>query len=664
MSAPDPRFQFDEDAVAQARAAVGTALPDVATVTQIANDFFRALPNESIRPETVEGSQRAAHPALPISSPNAPGSPGSPASYTAAVPGTEMRWPQFGVPAPSMPSLPSIDKIPNEADIARLSGSGIPANFPTEATSFTGIPSLSSLSAATPQLPASPLPSVSPFSLPLPDFDLPFPNFEASLPNIPDLPLLGSDDFAQLAIKAASPLYFLEHAGALSQPIAPASQPAQGFQPAVLPELSEIRRPFDIASIRKDFPILNEKVNGHPLIWLDNAATTQKPQAVIDRLKYFYEHENSNIHRAAHELAARATDAYEDAREKVAHFLNAPSSKEIVFVRGATEAINLVAQSWGRQHIQKGDEIVISWIEHHANIVPWQMLAAEKGAILRVIPVDNDGQILLDEYEKLLNSRTKLVSFTQVSNALGTITPVQQMVQMAHRYGARVLVDGAQAVSHMRVDVQDLDADFYVFSGHKVFGPTGIGVLYGKPDALADSPPWQGGGNMIVDVTFEKTIYQPPPFRFEAGTGNIADAVGLGAAIAYLDTIGMENIARHEHELLVYATQELLKIPGLCIIGTAKEKAGVLSFVLEGYKTEDVGAALNREGIAVRSGHHCAQPALRRFGQETSVRPSLALYNNYEDIDAMIATLRRLKQQPPSSYAQKAQGTSISDQAS
>jgi cysteine desulfurase/selenocysteine lyase len=272
------------------------------------------------------------------------------------------------------------------------------------------------------------------------------------------------------------------------------------------------------------------------------------------------------------------------------------------------------------------------------------MLAAEKRARLRVIPVDDSGQILLDEYEKLLNSRTRLVSFTHVSNALGTITPVEQMVQMAHRYGARVLVDGAQAVSHMRVDVQQLDADFYVFSGHKVFAPTGIGVLYGKLDALDDSPPWQGGGNMIADVTFEKTLYQPPPFRFEAGTGNIADAVGLGAAIAYLDTIGMENITRHEHELLVYATRELLKIPGICIIGTAKEKTGVLSFVLEGYKTEDVGAALNREGIAVRSGHHCAQPTLRRFGQETTVRPSLALYNNYEDIDAMAATLRRLKQ--------------------
>jgi len=653
MSTSDPGFQFEEDAVAQAKSAVGVVFPDVATLTQMANEFFRALPNQAGQRFTGASAPASPEPSV---SPGGPGSPGFPASYSAAIPGTEMRQPQFGVPAPSMPSLPSVDKIPSEADIARLAGAGLPS-FPSEVTSFAGTPSLSPLSAGAPSSPlsapqtgisqpAAPLSSVSPFSLPLPDFNLPFPNFEASLPSIPPLAALGTDDFAKSAVGALSPLYFLEGAGALSQPIASRPQAAQSYSPAVVPEVGSIRRQFDVTSIRNDFPILREKVNGYPLIWLDNAATTQKPQAVIDRLKYFYEHENSNIHRAAHDLAARATDAYEDARSKVAHFLNASSSKEIVFVRGATEAINLVAQSWGRQHINKGDEIIISWIEHHANIVPWQMLAAEKGAILRVIPVDDSGQILLDEYEKLLSTRTKLVSFSQVSNALGTITPAQQMVQMGHRYGARVLVDGAQAVSHMRVDVQSLDADFYVFSGHKVFGPTGIGVLYGKPDALADSPPWQGGGNMIADVTFEKTIYQPPPFRFEAGTGNIADAVGLGAAIAYLDTIGMENISHHEHELLVYATQELLKIPGLCIIGTAKEKAGVLSFVLEGYKTEDVGAALNREGIAVRSGHHCAQPALRRFGQETTVRPSLALYNNYEDIDAMIAALRRLRQLP------------------
>jgi cysteine desulfurase/selenocysteine lyase len=480
--------------------------------------------------------------------------------------------------------------------------------------------------------------------MPLPAFDTALPSFQPLSPDFSPFPAFPSEEFAAAALKSASSFYFLEDAGALSKPTAAAPpNTAPAYRPGLAPDLQLPRQQFDIGSVRRDFPILQERVNGRPLIWLDNAATTQKPQSVIDRISYFYEHENSNIHRAAHELAARATDAYEDARTRVARFLNASSSKEIVFVRGATEAINLVAQAWGRRHINKDDEIVITWIEHHANIVPWQMLAAEKGARLRVAPVDDDGQILLDEFEKLLGPKTRLVSITQVSNALGTITPAHQMVQMAHRYGARVLVDGAQAVSHMPIDVQSLDCDFYVFSGHKVFAPTGIGVLYGKPDALAETPPWQGGGNMIVDVTFEKTTYQPPPGRFEAGTGNIADAVGLGAAIDYLDHIGMANIARYEHELLVYATKALLTVPGLRIIGTAKEKAGVLSFVLDGFRTEEVGSALNREGIAVRSGHHCAQPTLRRFGVETTVRPSLALYNNYDDIDAMIAALMRLK---------------------
>jgi cysteine desulfurase / selenocysteine lyase len=638
MSTSDPQLQLDEATVSQAKIEEMSKLPDVATLTQMANAFFRALPGQVASVAPV------------------PASLDQPGSVLSAVPDPGFYRPQVGYSAPSLPAFPSFDKLPSEADLARLSGSGIPANFPAEATSFTRNPSLSLYEAPIPaahsvssefatQATSSLLP-VSPFSLPLPAFELVFPTYEASLPNIPPLPGLANDDLAKSALTSPSSLYFMETAGTLSQPIASAAAPrqAQYFEPTLLPDLAPARRQFDVTSIRRDFPILQEKVNGRRIIWLDNAATTQKPQAVIDRLSYFYEHENSNIHRAAHELAARATDAYEDARQKVTRFLNADSAKDIVFVRGATEAINLVAQSWGRRHIGKDDEIVITWIEHHANIVPWQMLCSEKGAKLRVAPVDDDGQILLDEYEKLLNSRTKLVSFTQVSNALGTVTPAHQMVQMAHRYGARVLVDGAQAVSHMRVDVQSLDCDFYVFSGHKMFAPTGIGVLYGKQDVLAETPPWQGGGNMIVDVTFEKTVYQVPPQRFEAGTGNIADAVGLGTAIAYLDQIGMENISRHEHELLVYATEELLRIPGLRIIGTAKEKAGVLSFVLEGYPTEDVGAALNREGIAVRSGHHCAQPTLRRFGQETTVRPSLALYNNYEDIDALIAALRRLKQ--------------------
>jgi cysteine desulfurase/selenocysteine lyase len=359
-------------------------------------------------------------------------------------------------------------------------------------------------------------------------------------------------------------------------------------------------------------------------------------------LSYFYEHENSNIHRAAHELAARATDAYEGARDKIADFLNASSSKEIIFVRGTTEAINLVAKSWGKKHIGKDDEILISHLEHHANIVPWQMLCAETGAKLKVAPVDDDGQVLLEEYERLLNSRTKLVSFTQVSNALGTVTPAKQMIEMAHRYGARVLLDGAQSVSHMRADVQYLDCDFFVFSGHKVFGPTGIGALYGKPEVLEEMPAWQGGGNMIEDVTFEKTRYHPAPSKFEAGTGNIADAVGLGAAIDYVQKLGIDNINRYEHELLVYAMATLRSIPGLKLIGTAKEKTSVLSFVLDGYQTSEVGEALNKEGIAVRTGHHCAQPILRRFGLEATVRPSLAFYNTHEETDRLVGVVRHL----------------------
>ncbi|HDV6371282.1 TPA: cysteine desulfurase, partial [Burkholderia cepacia] len=400
--------------------------------------------------------------------------------------------------------------------------------------------------------------------------------------------------------------------------------------------------PFDVNAIRRDFPILQERVNGKQLVWFDNAATTHKPQAVIDRLAYFYAHENSNIHRAAHALAGRATDAYEHARETVQRFIGASSPDEIVFVRGTTEAINLIAKSWGVQNVGEGDEIIVSNLEHHANIVPWQQLAALKGAKLRVIPVDDSGQVLLDEYRKLLNDRTKIVSVTQVSNALGTVVPVKEIVDLAHRAGAKALVDGAQSISHMRVDVQALDADFFVFSGHKIYGPTGIGVVYGKRAILDDMPPWQGGGNMIADVTFERTVFQPPPNRFEAGTGNIADAVGLGAALDYVSRVGIENIARYEHDLLAYATSVLAPVPGVRLVGTARDKASVLSFVLKGYETEEVGQALNEEGIAVRSGHHCAQPILRRFGLEATVRPSLAFYNTCDEVDALVSVVRRL----------------------
>ena len=402
-------------------------------------------------------------------------------------------------------------------------------------------------------------------------------------------------------------------------------------------------RAFDPYAIKRDFPILQQNVNGRPLVWLDNGATTQKPQSVIDRLVYFYENENSNIHRGAHTLAARSTDAYEAARSKVRGFINAPSPESIIFVRGTTEGINLIAKAWGGRNVNEGDEIVITHLEHHANIVPWQQLAAEKGAVLKVAPVDNTGQIILEEYEKLLTPRTRIASMSQVSNALGTITPVADMVAIAHRHGAIAVVDGAQSVSHMPIDVQALDADFFVFSGHKMFAPTGIGAVYGRPSILETMPPWQGGGNMIQDVTFEKTTFHGPPGRFEAGTGNIADAVGLGAAIDYLMTIGMSNIAAYEHELLGYLTQGLLSVPGLRLIGTAHEKAGVASFVLDECRSEDVGKALAQEGIAVRAGHHCAQPILRRFGLEATVRPSLALYNTTDDVDALVSTLLRIQ---------------------
>ena len=408
-----------------------------------------------------------------------------------------------------------------------------------------------------------------------------------------------------------------------------------------------VHPPFDAASVRADFPILREWVNGKPLIWLDNGATTQKPQSVIDRLRFFYEHENSNVHRAAHELARRSTDAYEAARETVRRYLGASKVEEIVFVRGTTEGINLVAQSWGRQNVREGDEILITWLEHHANIVPWQMLCNEKGAKLKVVPVDDRGQVILEEYERLLSDRTKIAAFSHVSNALGTVTPVQQMTEMAHRYGALVLVDGAQAVAHTAVNVQALDCDWYVFSGHKIFGPTGIGVVYGKAAVLESSPPWQGGGSMIRDVTFEKTEYNVIPAKFEAGTGNIADAVGLGTALEYVERIGLENIAAHEHELLTHATRLLSEVSGLRIIGTAAEKAGVISFVMDGITVEEIGKALSAEGIAVRAGHHCAQPILRRFGVESTVRPTFALYNTFADVDALAAAVHRIRASKP-----------------
>jgi cysteine desulfurase/selenocysteine lyase len=395
----------------------------------------------------------------------------------------------------------------------------------------------------------------------------------------------------------------------------------------------------DLGDIRKDFPILGERINGRDLVWLDNAATTQKPRQVIDRLIRFYEHENSNVHRGAHEMAARSTDAYEEARGKVARFIGAPAADNIVFVRGTTEGINLAAQAYVKPLLKPGDEIVLTVLEHHANIVPWQLIAQETGAVIRVAPVDSSGQIILSEYSRLFNSRTRFAAATQVSNALGTIVPVEELIRVAHSWGARILIDGAQSVSHMPVNVAALDADFFVFSGHKIFGPTGIGALYGKTEALEAARPYQGGGNMIADVTFERTLYQAPPDKFEAGTGNIADAVGLGAALDYVSGIGIANIGAYEGELVRYGMAELAKVPGLRLVGTAPHKASVLSFVLEGYGIEEVGAYLNTLGIAVRAGHHCAQPVLRSFGLEGTVRPSVAFYNTPGEIDALVKAL-------------------------
>lgn len=400
---------------------------------------------------------------------------------------------------------------------------------------------------------------------------------------------------------------------------------------------------LDVDRLREDFPILHETVHGRPLVYLDNAATTQKPRAVLDSVVHYYSHDNANVHRGVHLLSERATRAFENARATVARLVNAASSHEIVFTRNATEGINLVAQTYVRTHLKPGDEIIVSTIEHHSNIVPWQMLCQERGASLRVIPVTDDGVLDLDEYERLLGSRTRLVAIVHLSNALGTINPVRRMITAAHAHGVPVLVDGAQAVSRMKVDVQSLDVDFYVFTGHKIYGPTGIGVLYGKEPLLEDMPPYQGGGDMISSVTFERTVYNTVPHKFEAGTPNIAGAVGLAAAIDYVMSLGIERIAAHEHELLSYVTPALAEVPGLRLIGTAPEKAGVVSFVIDGVHPHDVGTVLDREGIAIRTGHHCAQPVMQRFGVPATARASLALYNTHNEMDALVAALRPVR---------------------
>ncbi|MGX1812092.1 family 2A encapsulin nanocompartment cargo protein cysteine desulfurase [Nocardia sp. NPDC055321] len=620
-------------------------LPDEATLNRLAGEFFSALPSAApgLGGPVVAGLSTPAPEPPPI--PYVPGAPSTPAGPS-GVPGSPGALPSAAsVPAAAPLSAAGASSLPHAPDPAVPSGGAVPEGAVPQPSPGISVPA----TAGTPRTPGAPRGAVPPGgATPAPTV----PGWESGtaaapvhtdpwLPELPslDIPLTPSR-FSSPATSPGGPsFYFLER---------PRTDPAPaGSQFYFLGDragdpVSDRHPPFDVHAIRRDFPILSERVNGHPLVWFDNAATTQKPRAVIDRITRFYEHENSNIHRAAHELAARSTDAYEHAREAVARFLGAGSAQEIIFVRGATEGLNLIAQTWGRKNLHAGDEILVSHLEHHANIVPWQLLAAETGAVLKVIPVDDTGQLRMDEYTRLLSDRTKLVSVTHVSNALGTITPIADVVAEARRAGAVTVVDGAQSIPHTRIDVRALDADFFVFSGHKLFGPTGIGAVYGKSEVLQDLPPWQGGGNMISDVTFDRSLFQPPPGRFEAGTGNIADAVGLGAAVEYVETLGIDTIARYEHGLLEYATPRLAAIPGVRLIGTAAHKASVLSFTLAGHEPIEVGTALNEKGIAVRAGHHCAQPILRRFGVEATVRPSFAFYNTCEEIDRFIAEVTRL----------------------
>ena len=399
---------------------------------------------------------------------------------------------------------------------------------------------------------------------------------------------------------------------------------------------------FDVARIREDFPVLHQMVNGKPLVYLDNAATTQKPQAVIDALVRYYSADNSNVHRGVHTLSQRATEDYDSGRSKARQFLNAASDEEIIFVKGTTDGINLVAHSYARQHLGEGDEIIISTMEHHSNIIPWQVLCQEKGAHLRVIPISDAGELLMDEYESLLSSRTKLVAITHVSNVLGTVNPIKQIVEMAHSQGVPVLVDGAQATPHMPVDVQKLGCDFYVFSGHKIYGPTGIGVLYGKAELLEAMPPYQLGSDMIKSVTFERTVYNDLPYKFEAGTPNIAGVIGMGAAIDYLTEIGMDRIDNYEHGLLEYGTECLSGIDGVKIVGNAPGKASVLSFVMDCAHPHDIGTILDTEGVAIRTGHHCAQPLMNRYGVPATARASLSFYNTRDEVDLLVKAMDRV----------------------
>ncbi|MGE6211221.1 family 2A encapsulin nanocompartment cargo protein cysteine desulfurase [Comamonas aquatica] len=643
---------------------------DTGALAQLATALFRSLPGSA----TPQPPSTAAFGAQPPTTWAPGGSPlASPAGFSPNVPGTPI--PPGQIPGSNLvPSAPgTVLALGHRAEALRphaVAGNGVPdqafaalpAYEPHLGHATDGVPQATAADAATLR-PATDgaVPQAGSTAAPHAGLDALSQQAVAALGNsgpasgtpfVPGIPagLLAAPATPSAALpgshQAAAPqFYFVDAVQLPSGFVTPAKAHPHGEQ-ASTPQAQADRHPgFDVHAVRRDFPILQERIHGKPLVWLDNAATTHKPRQVIERIAHFYAHENSNIHRAAHTLAARATDAYEHAREVVRRFIHAPEVNEVIFVRGTTEAINLVAKAWGGQNVGEGDEIIISHLEHHANIVPWQQLAQAKGAKLRVIPVDDQGQIRLDAYDQLLNDRTKIVAIGHVSNVLGTVVPVKEVVARAKARGITTLVDGAQSIAHTPVDVQDIGADFFVFSGHKIFAPTGIGVLWGRRAVLEAMPPWQGGGNMIADVTFEKTVFQPLPNTFEAGTGNIADAVGLGAALEYVERIGIAAISRYEHALVDYGMQQLATIHGLRLIGTVPGKASVLSFTLEGYTTEEVGKALNAEGIAVRTGHHCAQPILRRFGVETAVRPSLAFYNTFEEVDLLVREVRKLAAQ-------------------
>lgn len=604
-------------------------------IAKIATKLYQQGPHESSAPHEVA----AARGAMPSQATHL-----SPPLPSSAMHGSSMHG---GLP--EVPSAFGSEQLPSHHNTLRHDAMNHDAFQRVSANHLPATPSLPS----TPSLPhAAPMPTMNSFADSQSRAPLAFRNLNSGQQASGPSSVSGQTDdglsrfVAQVRNQApAKRENCLDHDQMRFRQVAGQAANSTAHQRQGSGNFTQSSAPLDVNRIRDDFPILHQKIHGHPLAWLDNAATTQKPQVVIDAISRFYETDNSNIHRGAHSLAARATDAYESARETVARFIGAGSSKDIVFARGTTEAINLVANTYGARYLKKGDEILLSMVEHHANIVPWQMIAKRKGAVIRVIPINDRGEIMMDEYLRLLSPRTRIVSLTHASNSLGSILPVAEMTHLAKRYGARVLIDGAQSISHMPINVQAIGCDFFVFSGHKIFGPTGVGSLYVTEELHDVLPPWQGGGNMIKNVTFEKTTYSDAPAKFEAGTPNIADAVGLKAALDYVTSIGLSSIAAHEHALLANATEQLSRIAGLRILGTAQEKVSVISFVMEGRSTEEVGKALDHAGIAVRSGHHCAQPSLRRFGVESTVRPSFSIYNTHSEVDRLAKVVHAISRQ-------------------